>query len=105
MIPAAPGRLSTTTCCFQLSASFCEIRRVETSGVLPGVKPTTMRIGLLGKASTDEDAPSTEKGVENMPHAAATRQDVANEEKSVAQELARNCFFSMRVSSFFTVIC
>src|SRR5450759_2503449 len=49
MVPPAPGRLSTTTCCFQFSVSFCAMKRAVISGTPPGVKPTTMRIGLPGK--------------------------------------------------------
>jgi hypothetical protein len=48
MVPPAPGRLSTTTFCGQLSASFCAMKRAVMSGPPPGVKPTTMRIGLAG---------------------------------------------------------
>ena len=47
MLPAPPGRLSTTTCCFHASVSLAPISREENRSYL-GANGTTRRIGLLG---------------------------------------------------------
>src|SRR6185503_7992748 len=52
IVPAAPGRLSTTTCWCICSASFGpRIRAVMSLGLAPGGNGTTMRIGREGYAS------------------------------------------------------
>jgi hypothetical protein len=48
IVPPAPGRFSTITCCFQDSVSFPATYRAVMSGPPPGVKPTSIRIGLFG---------------------------------------------------------
>ena len=49
MVPAAPGRLSTTTCWRICSASFGPRRRAVMSlGLAPGGNGTTIRIGRFG---------------------------------------------------------
>src|SRR5688572_3375103 len=47
-IPAAPGRLSTTTCWLHASASFWPKRRVMKSVPPPGANGTMNLIGLIG---------------------------------------------------------
>src|SRR5918911_2430410 len=48
MLPAAPGRFSTTTGFAQRSLSFWEIKRALMSAPPPGVKPTSRRTGFAG---------------------------------------------------------
>jgi hypothetical protein len=48
MLPFAPARLSTMTCCFHRSLSFCPTVRVAMSTPPPGANGTIARIGLLG---------------------------------------------------------
>ena len=48
MIPLAPERLSTTTCCFICSASLPATIRARISGEPPGGEGTRKRIGLVG---------------------------------------------------------
>src|SRR5687768_14888854 len=48
MLPAAPSRLSMTTCRPQLSPSFAPITRPTTSSAPPAAKGTTRRIGFVG---------------------------------------------------------
>src|SRR4051812_46285683 len=50
MLPAAPGRLSTITCCPSLSLSLGVSARAVVSVPPPGAKPTIMRIGFVGYA-------------------------------------------------------
>jgi hypothetical protein len=47
MMPPAPARLSTITCCPQLSVNFCAMKRAARSDVLPG-EPVMMRTGRNG---------------------------------------------------------
>lgn len=47
-MPVAPGRLSTTTGCFQASCSFSPTMRASTSGGLPGGSGTTILTGREG---------------------------------------------------------
>src|SRR5713226_9114885 len=49
MLPPAPARFSTTTCCPRLSPSVLATMRATVSVPPPGSKPTTIVIGLLGK--------------------------------------------------------
>src|SRR6266700_2565850 len=51
MLPPAPGRLSTITCCATRSESFCAIDRAMIWVPPPGGKATTKRIGLAGYGS------------------------------------------------------
>jgi hypothetical protein len=46
--PLAPGRLSTITCCFQLSVSLAPITRARISDVPPARLAMTKRIGFAG---------------------------------------------------------
>ena len=46
LLPPAPGLLSISTGWFQATLSFSPIRRARMSGAPPGVKVTTMCIGL-----------------------------------------------------------
>ena len=48
MVPLAPGRLSTMTGCPTASFNFGAIWRTRTSGALPAIDGTRMRMGLLG---------------------------------------------------------
>jgi len=48
MMPLAPGRLSTTTCCPRRSESLAETMRPMTSVLPPAGSPMTMRIGRIG---------------------------------------------------------
>src|SRR5262249_35953942 len=48
MLPAAPGRLSTTTGLPQRSPSFCATSRAMMSTPPPGANPTSMRTGFAG---------------------------------------------------------
>src|SRR5262249_1039476 len=50
MLPPAPARLSTMTCCPSASPIRGAIRRIAMSTPAPGVKPTMMRTGFAGKA-------------------------------------------------------
>src|SRR6476661_2506905 len=50
VLPPAPGLLSTITGWFQAPFSFSAIRRARMSGAPPGVKVTTMWIGLAALA-------------------------------------------------------
>ena len=43
-----PGRLSTSTCCFQASVSFVPTRRATVLVLPPGLYGTMKRIGLVG---------------------------------------------------------
>src|SRR5262245_25221733 len=47
---AAPGRFSTTNCCFNRSDSACAGIRADKSARPPGGKPTSIFTGLLGYA-------------------------------------------------------
>jgi hypothetical protein len=51
IIVAPPGRLSTTTCCFHVSPSFCATTRPTRSNVPPAANGTTTRTGRTGKSS------------------------------------------------------
>src|SRR5688572_12793786 len=50
MIPLAPPRLSTTTCCPSCSVSFWLTIRARMSGEPPGGEGTMKRIGFVGYA-------------------------------------------------------
>src|SRR5262245_35497845 len=68
MLPPAPPRLSTTTCCPQTSVNFWPSRRAIVSVAAPGGNGTMMRIGrpgyccsaacAVGSAQTDARAPT-----------------------------------------------
>src|SRR4051812_16021058 len=49
MLPAAPGRLSITTGCAQIAASFSPTRRGIRSDAPPGAKGTITRTGFCGQ--------------------------------------------------------
>src|SRR5882762_507374 len=49
MLPPAPARFSTTTCCPRFSPSVLATMRATVSVPPPGSKPTTIVTGLLGK--------------------------------------------------------
>src|SRR2546428_13418635 len=49
MLPPAPARFSTTTCCPRFSPSVLATIRATVSVPPPGSKPTTIVTGLLGK--------------------------------------------------------
>src|SRR4051812_13305630 len=49
-MPPAPGRFSTTICCFQLCESLSVIRREAMSGAVPGGNGTIRCTGLVGQA-------------------------------------------------------
>src|SRR3982074_3247999 len=53
IVPPAPGRLSMTTLCPRIALTRCPIRRAMTSAGAPGAKPTTSRMGFVGKACAD----------------------------------------------------
>src|ERR1700704_456749 len=53
IVPPAPGRLSMTTLCPRIALTRCPIRRARTSAGPPGAKPTTSRMGFVGKACAD----------------------------------------------------
>src|SRR4051812_14751002 len=53
MMPPAPARLSTTTCCPTLSDIFCAISRATISVEPPGANPTRKRMDLDGKFCAD----------------------------------------------------
>src|SRR6185369_9941446 len=57
-IPPALGRLSTTTCCPQLSDIFWPTRRPRKSIALPAETVTSMRMGLVGNFSCASPAPA-----------------------------------------------
>src|SRR6266404_1598831 len=48
-MPPAPGRFSTTICCFQPCESFSAIRREAMSGAVPGGNGTIRCTGLVGQ--------------------------------------------------------
>src|SRR5215475_6707722 len=48
MLPAAPGRFSTTTCCLRPSPRRCAAWRAARSGALPGMKGTIKWTGFSG---------------------------------------------------------
>jgi hypothetical protein len=48
MVPPAPPRFSTTTCCFSASESFCAMGRAKMSVEPPGGKGTTSLMGFEG---------------------------------------------------------
>ena len=50
MVPPAPARFSTTTCCPQVSDRCCPRIRDTTSAIPPGGKGTINLTGLLGHA-------------------------------------------------------
>src|SRR5688572_14321839 len=56
MIVPAPGRLSTTTCCPQLSVNFCPKSRASVSLPPPGGYGTMSRTGRAGYAPADSFA-------------------------------------------------
>ena len=49
IMPAAPALFSTITWVFHMAESFCAITRASASVPPPGEKPTTMRMGPLGR--------------------------------------------------------
>src|SRR5437016_1381622 len=49
MMVLPPGLLSTMTCCFQRSASFCPRARANPSALPPGAKDTMRRTGRVGQ--------------------------------------------------------
>src|SRR5512143_2468623 len=59
MLPPAPGRLSTMTCCPHASVSFCPTSRARMSVAPPGGNGTTIRIGLVGYAGACAPAGGT----------------------------------------------
>jgi len=46
--PPAPGRLSTTICCFHICVSLSATSRVTTSGLFPAAAGVMKVTGLLG---------------------------------------------------------
>ena len=46
--PPAPGRLSTTICCFHICVSLSATMRVTTSGLLPAAAGVMNVTGLFG---------------------------------------------------------
>ena len=56
IVPAAPGRLSTMTCCPQRSVSFAATARAVMSVPPPGTKGPMRRTGFVGYLSTSADA-------------------------------------------------
>src|SRR5438477_792363 len=58
MLPPAPGRLSTTTGCFQLAVIFSASMRAIRPPALPGGKGTTKRTGLAGYVCAAAAPPS-----------------------------------------------
>src|SRR6266850_3868557 len=49
-MPPAPGRFSTTICCFQPCESFSAISRDAMSGAVPGGNGTVRRTGFVGQS-------------------------------------------------------
>jgi hypothetical protein len=48
MLPPAPMRFSTITCCCHISDHLSAMSRAVKSAAPPGVNVTTMRTGLVG---------------------------------------------------------
>src|SRR5687767_15951185 len=56
IVPPAPGRLSTTTCCPRSSESLTDRMRAMMSGWPPEVKPVVRRTGRVGNAAAESGA-------------------------------------------------
>jgi hypothetical protein len=54
MMPLAPGRVSTITCCAKTSVSFAPMRRPTMSGPEPGELSAISLIGRSGYAAAED---------------------------------------------------
>src|SRR2546423_12711892 len=74
MMPPAPTRLSTTTCCPSVSLSFDAMERAVTSVEPPAAAFTIIRIGLVGHTLLFEAACDDPGDANASASAAAVRQ-------------------------------
>src|SRR5688500_16159410 len=94
MLVAAPGRFSTTNCWPRYSESFGASSRAMMSVPPPGVKPTSMRTGLVGYACAEATelasrrSSDTTSFIELFPESCRHRQSrvVGGSERAVGRD-------------------